>query len=53
LVWFRAPSLIGGDGLAAIAGFGVDRLVQSPRFIMTNQRVAGDDIFENYERART
>jgi diaminohydroxyphosphoribosylaminopyrimidine deaminase/5-amino-6-(5-phosphoribosylamino)uracil reductase len=51
LVWFRAPSLIGGDGLAAIAGFGVDKLVQSPRFLMTDQRMMGDDVYESYERA--
>lgn len=53
LAWFRAPLLIGGDGLAAIAGFGVDRLTQSPRFLMTDQRSMGDDVYESYERAVT
>ena len=50
VIWFRAPRLIGGDGLAALTGFGVDHLSQTPHF----QRIAlvpvGDDVMETYSR---
>ncbi len=50
LVWFRAPRLIGGDGLPAAEAFGVDRLDEAPAF----QRIAvvevGDDVMETYAR---
>jgi diaminohydroxyphosphoribosylaminopyrimidine deaminase/5-amino-6-(5-phosphoribosylamino)uracil reductase len=32
LAWFQAPLVIGGDGVAAVSGFGVDRLDEAPRF---------------------
>ena len=32
LVWFQAPVLIGGDGLAAVAELGLDALADCPRF---------------------
>ncbi|MEO1225923.1 MAG: bifunctional diaminohydroxyphosphoribosylaminopyrimidine deaminase/5-amino-6-(5-phosphoribosylamino)uracil reductase RibD [Pseudomonadota bacterium] len=52
LAWFRAPSLIGGDGLPAIAGFGVDKLEQSPGFLVIDRRMLGDDLCETYVRVR-
>lgn len=33
LVWFQAPMVIGGDGLPAIAGFGVEALADARRFL--------------------
>lgn len=53
LAWFQAPNLIGGDGLPAIAGFGVDTLNQSPRFLAIDRRTLGDDICETYIRVRS
>jgi diaminohydroxyphosphoribosylaminopyrimidine deaminase / 5-amino-6-(5-phosphoribosylamino)uracil reductase len=51
IVWFRAPRIIGGDGLPAAAGFGVDLLDQAPEFIRLSTRATGDDLMEIYARA--
>ncbi len=50
LVWFRAPGLIGGDGLAAAASFGIDHLTAVPRFERVDARPVGDDLMETYRR---
>ncbi len=50
LEWFRAASLIGGDGLSAVAGFGVAALDAMPRFERTAVLSAGDDLAESYRR---
>ncbi len=52
LEWFRAPSLIGGDGLAAVAGFGVDGIDTLARFERIGGGMAGDDAVERYRRRR-
>ncbi|MBI5163302.1 MAG: bifunctional diaminohydroxyphosphoribosylaminopyrimidine deaminase/5-amino-6-(5-phosphoribosylamino)uracil reductase RibD [Magnetospirillum sp.] len=51
LVWFRAPRLIGGDGIPAAVAFGVDHLSQTPRFRRVDARSVGDDFMETYEKA--
>jgi diaminohydroxyphosphoribosylaminopyrimidine deaminase / 5-amino-6-(5-phosphoribosylamino)uracil reductase len=43
LAWFRAPLLIGGDGVPAISGFGVDRLEQAPKFVQAAMAQLGRD----------
>lgn len=49
--WFRAPIILGGDGIAVMAALGLERLDAAPTF----QRVAlverGRDLQETYERA--
>lgn len=50
LVWFRAARIVGGDGLASLVGFGVDRLSQTPRFARVDARAIGDDLMETYSR---
>ncbi|MEO0034513.1 MAG: hypothetical protein RLZZ501_536 [Pseudomonadota bacterium] len=50
LVWFRAPRLIGGDGLAALTGFGVDHLSQTPHFERIGAVPVGADLMETYSR---
>jgi len=50
LVWFRAPRLIGGDGLPATEAFGVDRLDQAPAFRRIAVVEVGDDVMETYAR---
>jgi len=50
LIWFRAARIVGGDGLAALVGFGVDRLSQTPRFGRVDVRPIGDDLMETYSR---
>ncbi|MEI8397011.1 MAG: bifunctional diaminohydroxyphosphoribosylaminopyrimidine deaminase/5-amino-6-(5-phosphoribosylamino)uracil reductase RibD [Rhodospirillaceae bacterium] len=51
LEWFRAPRLIGGDGIAAVAAFGVDTLDFTANFTCTGVRRAGDDLWESFVRA--
>jgi diaminohydroxyphosphoribosylaminopyrimidine deaminase/5-amino-6-(5-phosphoribosylamino)uracil reductase len=50
LAWFRAPSLIGGDGIPAVAGFGLQHLEQSPRFERVSLETVGDDVLETLRR---
>ncbi len=50
LVWFRAPRVIGGDGLPAAAGFGVEGLDAAPGFELTSADAAGEDRVETYRR---
>jgi diaminohydroxyphosphoribosylaminopyrimidine deaminase/5-amino-6-(5-phosphoribosylamino)uracil reductase len=51
LVWFRAPSLIGGDGMTAAAAFGIDALSDAPRFLLDERRQLEGDVVETYDRA--
>ena len=48
VVWFRAGSLIGGDGQAAVAGYGLERLHDAARFRLDQQKIVGADIMEAY-----
>lgn len=50
LIWFHAPLLIGGDGVPAIAGFGLDRLGGAPRFERQSMEEVGGDVLETYAR---
>jgi len=50
VVWFRAPSLIGGDGIPAAAALGVDLLFDAPLFVRTGVAEAGGDLLETYVR---
>jgi diaminohydroxyphosphoribosylaminopyrimidine deaminase/5-amino-6-(5-phosphoribosylamino)uracil reductase len=50
LAWFRAPTMLGGDGLAAAVSFGVDRLAAAPRFRRLSVAELGDDLFEYLAR---
>jgi len=50
LALFRGPSIIGGDGIPAIAGLGLDRVADAPRFTLTDSRRLGVDTFEAYSR---
>jgi diaminohydroxyphosphoribosylaminopyrimidine deaminase/5-amino-6-(5-phosphoribosylamino)uracil reductase len=52
LVWFRASSLIGGDGVAGVAAFGARALDDAANFVKVSSRQAGADIVETYMRDR-
>jgi diaminohydroxyphosphoribosylaminopyrimidine deaminase/5-amino-6-(5-phosphoribosylamino)uracil reductase len=52
LVWFRGPSVIGGDGLPAIAAFGVDILKDTPVARRISVETMGVDLIERYSLAR-
>ena len=50
LAWFRAPKLIGGDGIAVTEALGIDNLSDAPVFNRMNLVMAGNDTFETYRR---
>lgn len=50
LAWFRAPLVLGGDGLPAVMPFGTDHLDQAPRFTRLSVAELGGDIFEYLTR---
>ena len=50
LYWLRAPGLIGGDGIPAVAALGLDKLAASPRFRRTGLAPLGEDVMETYSR---
>ncbi|WP_119303434.1 bifunctional diaminohydroxyphosphoribosylaminopyrimidine deaminase/5-amino-6-(5-phosphoribosylamino)uracil reductase RibD [Dongia deserti] len=51
LYWFRAPIVIGGDGLPGIAPLAVDRLAGSVGLRCVGRRTLGNDVLELYGRA--
>jgi diaminohydroxyphosphoribosylaminopyrimidine deaminase/5-amino-6-(5-phosphoribosylamino)uracil reductase len=50
LRWFRAAGIMGGDGIPAVAAYGVDALTMMHRFRRVDVRGVGDDVLENYLR---
>jgi diaminohydroxyphosphoribosylaminopyrimidine deaminase/5-amino-6-(5-phosphoribosylamino)uracil reductase len=48
--WFRAPGIIGGDGLASVAEIGLDRVERMNRFERTALFAAGADTVEIYRK---
>ncbi len=46
LAWFRSPTLIGGDGRAAIEAFGVDRIADQARATRLSIMRIGEDVLE-------
>jgi len=50
IAWFRAPRLIGGDGIPAITAFGIDELAATPRFERGAVEPLGEDVLETYHR---
>lgn len=51
IAWFTAPMVIGGDGIAAVAGFGVADLVEAKRFDMVRAGASDGDRFAILRRA--
>ncbi|MBI3504745.1 MAG: bifunctional diaminohydroxyphosphoribosylaminopyrimidine deaminase/5-amino-6-(5-phosphoribosylamino)uracil reductase RibD [Proteobacteria bacterium] len=51
LARFGAGLALGGDGVPALAAFGVDRLADAPRFSRLEQVECGDDVLETWTRA--
>jgi len=49
--WFRAPTLIGGEGRPGVGALAVAALADAPHFRRTEIREVGDDLWERYERA--
>ncbi len=49
--WFRAPILLGGDGVPALGDLGLSALAAAPRFRRVAVRDGERDLWETYERA--
>ena len=50
LAWFHAPMLVGGDGIPAVAGFGLQRLADARRFERIALETVGEDVLETLRR---
>lgn len=50
IAWFRAPMLIGGDGLPVLAGFGLNDLAAAPRFNPVESIGLDNDVLETFRR---
>lgn len=50
IAWFRAPTLIGGDGLPATGSIAIDALGDAPSFVRTAIAESGPDMLETYVR---
>jgi diaminohydroxyphosphoribosylaminopyrimidine deaminase/5-amino-6-(5-phosphoribosylamino)uracil reductase len=50
IAWFRAPILLGGEGVPAIAGLELAKLADAPAFERTGLETLGDDLLETYRR---
>jgi len=50
IYWFRAPVVIGGDGLPGVAPLPVDRLAESVGLRCVGSRTLGNDVLELYDR---
>lgn len=50
VVWFHAPSVMGGDGLAAAAGWGVAAIADMRRYRTVANDIIGDDVITVLER---
>ena len=46
LAWFRSPTLIGGDGRAAVEAFGIDRIADQARATRLSVMRIGEDVLE-------
>jgi diaminohydroxyphosphoribosylaminopyrimidine deaminase/5-amino-6-(5-phosphoribosylamino)uracil reductase len=52
IAWFRAPLVMGGDGVPAAAAFGVDTPAGAPRFTRMAVEPVGEDVLETYRVER-
>ena len=50
LAWFHAPSVIGDDGIGAVAGLGLEKLAEIPRFQRVSLEPVGEDVLETLAR---
>lgn len=48
LEWFRAPILLGGDGVPAIGDLGLNEPGEGPRFTLKETSRLGDDVWDRY-----
>ena len=51
LVTFTAGMIMGAEGYPAIGAMGLEQLSDAPRFVMSDQQVAGDDMMCVWRKA--
>jgi diaminohydroxyphosphoribosylaminopyrimidine deaminase/5-amino-6-(5-phosphoribosylamino)uracil reductase len=51
LVWMRAPRVIGGDGVPAVAALGLDRLAAAPGFERMSIETIDGEVIETFRAA--
>lgn len=51
IAWFRAPMLLGGDGLSAIGALGLTKIDAAPKFRLFATEKVGPDCLDIYHRA--
>lgn len=49
--WFRAPILIGGDGLPAVAALGLSEMQDAPRWRVVKAQAIAGDVLTTYAKA--
>ena len=52
IVWYRAPSLMGGEGKSAISALEVTTIDTAPRYECISARQVGEDMMETYVTTR-
>jgi diaminohydroxyphosphoribosylaminopyrimidine deaminase/5-amino-6-(5-phosphoribosylamino)uracil reductase len=51
VVRFGSGCVIGGDGIAAVAALGLEKLDRAPRFVRAALEPCGEDVLETWGRA--
>jgi diaminohydroxyphosphoribosylaminopyrimidine deaminase/5-amino-6-(5-phosphoribosylamino)uracil reductase len=52
LEWFRAPTLLGGEGRPCVAALALANLAAAPKFRRLSAEPVGDDLWERYDALR-
>lgn len=52
MYWFRAPIILGGDGIPAIGAMGLHQIQAAPRWRTAATERIGDDVLETYVRCK-
>ena len=50
VAWFHAPKVMGGEGIPAALGLGVESVDEAPDFRRVEIMEVGEDVFETYAR---
>jgi len=53
LIWLHAPLLLGGDGIPAVAAFGLAALAEAPGFERLSSEILGEDRLTVFRMRRT
>ena len=48
--WFRAPTVLGGEGRPGVGALALSDLADAPRFRRVEVKTVGEDLWESYER---